>query len=460
MRDELLGIQPTDYDVATSATPDQVRQLFPRVHEVGEAFGVMLVPVRLTELHPIDRTALDLSRTKAQQAVVEVATFRTDGHYEDKRRPTAVRFADAPQDAQRRDFTVNALFLDPLATSLRDVPEAKAPHSGDLRASAVKLARSPLGGVVIDYVGGLEDLAGKRLRAVGLADDRLAEDHLRALRAVRFTSRLGFTLEDSTAQAVQQRASQLIGVSRERIGEEVRRMTRHPSAPAAIAWIEKLGLDVPVLTSRPSEDPLSRQRAGLKCVTTCADRASHWPKPTHDADWMPTILAGWMLDRLAREDSPLWLNEPARHSIVRQLRAALCLTNDERDGLAMILELAGTLDGKWGTLGVSGRKRLAVTRAFAPALRCLAAHHPQRAQSILDDVKRLSRDGIGLQPQPLIDGDGLTAMGLKPGPLYKTILYRLYDEQLEGLLVAGGPESGLSAVQRRAITLFAELSVP
>jgi hypothetical protein len=466
VRDELLGIAPTDYDVATSATPEQVRGLFPRVHEVGEAFGVMLVPLRISDLHPIERTALHAYAPRAQQAVIEVATFRTDGDYHDKRRPSAVRFADAPQDAQRRDFTINALFLDPLATGLRDVAEAKSQDAGDLRHEAVKLARSPLGGVVIDYVGGLDDLAAKRLRAVGKADDRLAEDHLRALRAVRFASRLGFALDEHTALAVTRHASELIGVSRERIGEEVRRMTRHPSAPAALAWIESLGLDQPVLMSRPhgapGEDPLARVKPGLMCVQLAADRTTHWPRPTQEADWMPTILAAWMLDRLADQHTPLVLDEPRRVEVVKQLRTALCLTNDERDGLAMILQLAGSIDREWPRLGVAGRKRLAVTRAFAPALRCLAAHQPAVAQGIVADVDRLARDGIGLQPAPLMDGDGLTALGLRPGPLYKTILYRLYDEQLEGLLVADTAASagkpGLSAVHQRAQALYAELS--
>jgi poly(A) polymerase len=460
VRDELLGIQPTDYDVATSATPQQVRQLFPRVHEVGEAFGVMLVPIRTTELHPIDRAALHLTPSHTQQAVIEVATFRTDGHYEDKRRPSAVQFADAPQDAQRRDFTVNALFLDPLATALRDVHEAK---TRDDQSPPVKLAKSPLGGVVIDYVGGLADLAGKTLRAVGTPSDRLSEDHLRALRAIRFTSRLGFTLEEATARAVKHHASQLVGVSRERIGEEVRRMTRHHSAPAALALIEQLGLDDPVLRSRPTDEPLSRTRPGFNCVQMVARRQPPWPGPwaalpRHETDWMSAILAAWMLDRLAPPHTPLVLDEALQAAIVKQLRTALCLTNDERDGLAAILSLTAVLSQQWDSLSIASRKRLAVARSFVPALRCLAAHDQARSDVIAANVQALCDDGIGLQPQPLIDGDGLTALGLKPGPIYKTILYRLYDQQLEGQLVGGDSPQTLSEVHRRALALFSELS--
>ncbi|MEC9373787.1 MAG: CCA tRNA nucleotidyltransferase, partial [Planctomycetota bacterium] len=194
VRDELLGQHPTDYDVATDATPDDIRGLFNSTNEVGASFGVMLV-------HMFGRT-------------VEVATFREEDEYTDRRRPDRVHYSDAPNDARRRDFTINALFLDPLAE-----PEDGAETAGFGRVD----------GVVIDYIGGVADLKAGIVRAVGDPEKRLSEDHLRALRAVRFAARLEFLLDPDTAAAVRRHATDLEGVSRERIGHELRKMLGHPT---------------------------------------------------------------------------------------------------------------------------------------------------------------------------------------------------------------------------------------
>jgi poly(A) polymerase len=213
VRDELLGLHPTDFDVATDATPPVVRSLFRGTHEVGEAFGVLLVP--------------------QDACVIEVATFRAEGAYSDSRRPDSVRFSTPADDAARRDFTINALFLDPLAPAE---------------------AGSGAAGRVIDLVGGLADLRAGVLRAVGDPDARLTEDHLRALRAVRFASRLGFEIEPATASAIARHAAELRGVSRERIGQEVRRMLTHPARARAAAIMQQLGLDAAAL-NEPAPAP-------------------------------------------------------------------------------------------------------------------------------------------------------------------------------------------------------------
>ncbi len=174
VRDTLLGHTPKDYDVATDAPPQRVRQLFHNTQAVGAAFGVILV--------------------RLGRSTIEVATFRTDGTYTDGRRPDTVTFATAEEDAKRRDFTINGLFLDPL--------------DGDR---------------VIDYVGGRADLDAKLIRAIGNPDERFAEDHLRLLRAVRFAARLGFEIEPTTADAIR-RTPRAARISPERIAEELRRM--------------------------------------------------------------------------------------------------------------------------------------------------------------------------------------------------------------------------------------------
>ncbi|MCC7408970.1 MAG: CCA tRNA nucleotidyltransferase, partial [Phycisphaeraceae bacterium] len=201
VRDELLGVTPQDWDVATDATPDRVRALFKVSRYVGQAFGVVLVRVK--------------------RHWVEVATFRTEGVYLDGRHPSEVAFADAERDARRRDFTINGLFEDPLE------PDP---------AQRVK-----------DGVGGVNDLHRRLIRAIGDPEARFSEDYLRMLRAVRFAARLGFQIESRTAGAIIARASRLSQISRERIGQEIQWTLTGPRPALAVWWIERLGLAGPCL---------------------------------------------------------------------------------------------------------------------------------------------------------------------------------------------------------------------
>lgn len=179
VRDMLLGKQPKDYDVATNATPPQVIALFPGALTVGAHFGVVVV--------------------RRDQQQIEVATFRTDGSYKDGRHPESVTFSTAREDAQRRDFTVNGLFYDPVEDR------------------------------VLDFVGGQEDLGKRVLRAIGDPGQRFAEDRLRLLRAVRFATVLGFEIESATWAAVQAHAPEILGVSAERIRDELIKIFLHPN---------------------------------------------------------------------------------------------------------------------------------------------------------------------------------------------------------------------------------------
>jgi hypothetical protein len=174
VRDMLLDQEPQDYDVATNARPEEIRRLFPRGRLVGAQFGVVLVR----------RFGWDL----------EVATYRSDGTYSDGRRPDQVEFGSREEDAQRRDFTINGMFFDPLTEA------------------------------VIDHVGGRADLDARLIRTIGAPEDRFAEDHLRMLRAVRFAARLGFDVEPPTMTAIQQHAAKLTAISAERIWSELEKI--------------------------------------------------------------------------------------------------------------------------------------------------------------------------------------------------------------------------------------------
>ncbi|MEO1528364.1 MAG: CCA tRNA nucleotidyltransferase [Planctomycetota bacterium] len=204
VRDALLGRSPKDFDVATDAVPDRVREVFGRRKTLafGASFGVIGV----------------LPPKKADLATpTEVATFRSDGDYSDGRRPDEVHFGDAENDAQRRDFTVNGLFYDP----------------GDKR--------------IIDYVDGEADLKRGVLRTIGDPARRFDEDKLRMLRAVRFATTLDFSIDADTAASIREHAEEIRVVSAERIGTEMRRVIKSQHAADGLRLLVDLGLEPAVL---------------------------------------------------------------------------------------------------------------------------------------------------------------------------------------------------------------------
>lgn len=212
VRDLLLGVVPKDYDVATSATPDQVVALFAdqKTFAVGANFGVILVCQRIED----------------EEIATEVATFRNDGAYSDGRRPDAVRFSTSPEeDVLRRDFTINGMLLNPIAYEA----------TGDA-ASAT-----------LDFVHGREDLAAGIVRAIGDPKLRFAEDKLRMLRAVRFAARLGFGIDEATAAAIHCRAAEILQVSQERIRDELTRILTEGAAHRGFELLYSLGLLARVL---------------------------------------------------------------------------------------------------------------------------------------------------------------------------------------------------------------------
>ena len=363
VRDELLGLLPQDYDIATDARPERVRALFKRTDFVGASFGVVLV--------------------KTEGFIVEVATFRSDGPYSDKRRPDYVEFSNAQGDAMRRDFTVNALFLDPTEA---------------IGAEGIR-------GEVIDYVNGLADLRAGVIRAVGLAGARLNEDHLRALRAVRFAARLGFEVEAETAKAVAGDAANLAGVSRERVGVEVRKMLAHPTRGRAVDLLTSLGLLRAVFgveQSGDSGDPLSRVAGDAQ-----------------------TALAAVALLPGAGDDD---------ESRIAVIRDSLCLSNEESDALTRCSAVLRLLP-RWDRLSVAKQKRLAASGGYEPAMAITEVREFALADHIRRGVVELSRTPSGIKPVPILTGSDLIASGLRPGPEFRFLLESVYDAQLEGRVV-------------------------
>lgn len=192
VRDELMGLPAHDIDIATAAKPEEIEALFPKVYDRGRAFGVMAV---LSGEHEY-----------------EIATFRNDIGTTDHRRPEKVEFTSAEVDAKRRDFTINGLFYDPQKAQ------------------------------IIDYVGGVDDLKNKVLRFIGEPQQRIDEDYLRMMRAVRFSNRLSFNLDEVGEKAIEKNASKIREVSAERIRDELAKILIHPSRVEAIAMLERYGL--------------------------------------------------------------------------------------------------------------------------------------------------------------------------------------------------------------------------
>lgn len=407
VRDLLLGLRPADYDVATNATPDQVLGLFEDAHAVGKAFGVVLVRFGRGLLG-------EIGGHPSPSVSVEVATFRREGVYSDSRRPDHVEFCGPEEDARRRDFTINALFLDPLADG-------------------------PVEGRIIDTVGGMDDLRRGVIRAVGDPASRLREDHLRALRAVRFASRLGFAIDDATARAITEQATHLRGVSEERIGDEFRRMLGEsrpiPSRLQAIGLLEDLGLANAVL------GPRSR----IEWTVERGPTMRHLAPNSH----FGVVLACWVHDRvgLTEISAPEAASQLLAHA--KGLRRALKLSNEEYTVLCGVSQGLAVLESEWASASVSRRKRQAASDGFEGSLMLIAGRKPILYKEIRADVQRLIEDGIGLSPPPWVTGQDLIEAGLSPGPEFKVRLDRAYDAQLDGRARtrAEALAVGLSAVE-------------
>ncbi len=356
VRDMLLGVRPVDYDVATSATPKQVKALFSRVRMVGAKFGVAMV------LH--------------RGRPVEVATFRSDLSYSDGRRPDAVEFTSPRDDAQRRDFTVNGMFYDPIDEE------------------------------VIDYVGGRADLDARILRAIGDPPKRFAEDYLRMLRAVRFANRLGFRIEQATADAIRRRAGKIRQISGERVREELEKMLSHPAGAEAVGQLHELGLLEQILPELFDGDDL--WSAAIRRLQAVAGRA----------DCMLSLGA-----------TTAELSGGAIGGIIRRWGGS----NDCRDGLQWMAQHLGDWSGA-ADLPLSGFKRLMAKRQF-DLLRVLWRVEERRQTGALTQSRRIARRAAGIarkriSPRPFVTGDDLMQMGLAPGKAVGTILSDIYDAQL------------------------------
>ncbi len=434
VRDLLLGRAPTDYDVATSATPDVVLGLFERTFAVGAHFGVVLVAHDEGDSY----------------FTTEVATFRTDEAYSDGRHPDAVRYTtSAEEDVRRRDFTINGLLLDPLLAAgwqrrAEDLPKV-------LRLPAVAPDDKPLG--VIDYVGGLADLESGVVRAIGWAEERFEEDRLRMLRAVRFAARLGFELEPGTAAAMRALAPRIASVSRERVRDELTRMLTEGHARRAFELLDETGLLVQALPEiarmKGVEQPPQYHPEGDVWVHTLGLLAQleegcsmtlAWGALLHDVGKPPTFRRA--PDRI-RFDGHVEVGVAMAAEICRRFR----FSNDEtRQVLALVGNHMRFADAE--RMKASTLKRFLRLDGFDEHL-ALHRMDCMAGSGNLDhwEFVRARRETLPeevVRPTPLITGRELIAAGYVPGPAFKQMLRAVEDAQLEGTIAT--PEEALRLV--------------
>lgn len=394
VRDRLMGVEPHDYDIATDARPGQVQELFRRTVAVGAHFGVIVV--------------LDGSYE------FQVATFRNDGHYLDGRHPATVSFSTPEQDAQRRDFTINGLFFDPLADRL------------------------------IDYVGGQRDLEARVLRAIGNPADRIREDRLRMMRAARFATTLGFEIDGATWRAVCENARHINEVSAERIREELMKILLSPRRVRGFDLLDESGLLREILPE-------------IEALKGCEQPPQFHPegdvfKHTRIMlDLLPAQVSGPLVLSVLLHD----IGKPGTFSTDADGR--IRFNGHDRLGAAMTervmlrlrfsrAEIDATVEAVANHMVFKDVQQMRV----AKLKRFLARPHIDdelelhrvdctSSHGLLDNYEFLKarREEFAsepLIPPPLITGRDLIALGMKPSPHFSEILEAVESRQLEKTL--------------------------
>lgn len=392
VRDVLLGREPGDYDVATSALPEQIEKLFKRTIPVGRKFGVMIV-------------------AEGRQQF-QVATFRAEADYQDGRHPERVSFGDAQADALRRDFTVNGLFYDPVGRKLHD------------------------------WVGGEADLRVKIIRTIGAPAERFAEDHLRLLRAVRFAAQLDFEIEPETFAAIQIQASKIKVISSERVRDELLKLFRPPHASRGLELLRRSGLLAEVLPEisatitceqspdyHPEGSVFNHLLLMLQHLPPDAHPSLPWAVLFHDVAKPVTASTNPQSGSIHFYEHERIGAEMARE-ILDRLRFPRKQIEEIVKAVRCHMQFKDAMQMRKSTL-----RRMLMRPTFPLELElhrldCAGSHGRMEAYEFL--VEKAAE--LGRQPEivpPLLTGDDLMALGMKPGPPLGALLRELREKQLQ-----------------------------
>jgi putative nucleotidyltransferase with HDIG domain len=395
VRDLLLGRTPKDFDVATSAQPDQLLRLFPGAGQVGAHFGVVLV-------HE--------AGSVSEKAPVEVATFRSDLEYRDGRHPDGVHFETDPrQDALRRDFTINALLLDPLS------------------------------GEVLDFVNGRADLSAKVIRAIGDPERRFREDHLRLLRAVRFATRLGFLVEPETFAAIRRLAPLIHSVSAERVRDEIARILTEGGARRGFELLDATGLLREILPEVAAlkgvaQPPEYHPEGDVWTHTLIMLEGLHQPSLAlalgvllHDVGKPATFR---IAERI-RFDGHVEKGIEVAHSLLTRLRFPQQVIEGAEALIANHMKFMEVPRMRESTLKRFMRQPDFEEHMELHRLDCLSSHGGLENYDFVRQ-KQQEMPPEQLKPAPLLTGRELIAAGYRPGPAFGIVLREIEDAQLEG----------------------------
>ncbi len=410
VRDMVRGVEPHDYDIATTATPDEVQKLFSRTVPVGAQFGVVLV--------------------LEEEQKFEVATFRSDDVYIDGRRPTSVRYGSPEEDAQRRDFTINGLFFDPITNE------------------------------IIDLVGGKQDIERKLVRTIGEPRQRFGEDKLRLLRAVRFAANLGFAVEERTFDALKEMAAQVQVVSAERIRDELIKIFTQPNAGRGLDLLAETGLLDQVLPEvaamkgveqppdfHPEGDVFKHTRLMLESLPPNPSLVLTFAVLLHDVGKPPTF---------ERAPDRIRFNEHDRvgAELAEQILRRLRFSNDEIAKIVLCVREHMRMQFV-KEMRPSKVKRILGRETFSDELElhridCEASHRNLENYEFLK-AKAAELPPEVVKPTPLLTGHDLLALGLKPGPIIGQILREIEELQLGEELKS--PAEALAFAKQRAAEL-------
>ncbi len=356
VRDMLLKRKPKDFDVATNARPDDVTKLFRRTLKIGAKFGVVIVLM--------------------DDIQIEVATFRTESGYADGRHPANVHFSNSKEDAARRDFTINAMFFDPVAKE------------------------------VIDYYAGQTDLKKKIIRTVGKPSERFGEDYLRMLRAVRFSTQLSFSIESRTKAAICEQANNIIKISGERIAAELEGILISPNRAQGLKLLLETSLAEFIFPGFCSSC----------CTSAFAVRTlAYLPKKIDLALGLAAFFSGF------------------ETNFAMQKCELLKLSRNQQKKIEFLLDNRGRL---LTDLPLSKLKMLLSEKYFEDLFSFQKAIQKASNQStaplgrLRKKIKQLK--GIELRPKPILNGHDLMALGAVPGVLLGKLSKEMYIAQLEG----------------------------
>jgi poly(A) polymerase len=416
VRDILLGREPADYDVSTDATPERVQQLFPHSLAVGAQFGVIIV----------------LEDGGGEDSLpVEVATFRSDIGYSDGRHPDRVVYtSSAREDVKRRDFTINALLLDPATEQ------------------------------VLDYVGGRDDLKAGIIRAIGRAEDRLREDKLRMVRAVRFAARFRYGIEQQTFAAIERLAPEIHQVSPERLRDELTKLLTEGSARRAFELLDEARLLPELLPEiarmkgvqqppqyHPEGDVWTHTLLMIDKLPAGCSPTLAWGVLLHDVGKPPTFAPPAGPDGRIRFDEHAEVGARMAEEICRRFRFS---NHETAQIVALVANHMRFKDAP--QMRPATLKRFVRLDDFGEHLElhrldCSSSHGHLENYNL---IKRFIQDTPPeeVRPPRLISGDDLIALGLRPGPDFKALLEAVEEAQLDGSIATR--EQAIELVKGRA----------